>query len=135
MNRNLYRTIFSRRLGMLVAVPEIVRTSTKGGGHVGASRTLVTVAVTSALWGGTALAAPPLPTGGTITQGTGSISQSGNTLTVSQSTQSLSANWQSFDIAHDSAVVFKQPNSSSVALNRVVGPDASAIYGSLTENG
>src|SRR5689334_16898707 len=117
MNRNLYRTIFSERLGMLVAVAEIMRTRTKGSGSAAggsggvadvvdvggfqrpgryehlARSTLICLAVACALWDEQALAAPPLPTGGTITQGTGSVTQSGNTLTVTQSSQSLAANW------------------------------------------
>ena len=146
---------------MLVAVPEIAHTHTKDSGPAAASGaraafrargrpaggSLVAMAVASSLWGGLAWAGPPLPTSasplaggllptaGTITQGVGSISQKGNTLTVTQSTQSLAANWQSFDIASGHAVVFQQPNNSSVALNRVIGPDASSIYGSLTANG
>ena len=82
-----------------------------------------------------ALAGPALPTGGTVTSGTGAISQSGNTLTVNQSSQNLSTNWQSFNIGQGNTVIFNQPTSSSVALNRVTGSDPSAINGSLIANG
>ena len=39
--------------------------------------------------------------------------------------------WQSFSIGATAAVRFVQPNSSSIALNRVLGPDPSSILGSL----
>ncbi len=87
------------------------------------------------LSGPAALASPPLPTGGEVVSGAGTISQNGTTLTVNQSSQSLAANWQSFDIDAGHSVVFNQPDSSSVALNRVIGPEASSIYGSLSANG
>lgn len=148
MNRNRYRTIFNKRLGMLVPVAEVTKAQGKGSGadtaeggsRVTQSRSLgriraVALAVAFALWGKAAFASPPLPTGGEIVSGAGAMSQSGNTLTVNQSSQNLATNWQSFDIAADHAVVFNQPNSSSVALNRVVGADASSIYGSLSANG
>jgi filamentous hemagglutinin family protein len=148
MNRDRYRTIFNKRLGMLVAVAETARSRRKSsGGGLGSSARVarrrgkaigmapVALAVGFALWGEAAFAGPPLPTGGVVTNGAGTISESGNTLTVNQSSQNLAANWQSFDIAADHAVVFNQPNSSAVALNRVIGPDASSIYGSLSANG
>ena len=79
--------------------------------------------------------APVLPTGGTIVKGAGSISVSGTTMTIDQSTQRLITDWQSFSIGAGDTVRFVQPSSSSVALNRVVGDDASSIFGALTANG
>ena len=144
MNRDRYRTVFCKRLGMLIAVAETARTQRKGSGRSRGSRARATrsaaaslvLAATGALWGGTAFASPPpLPTGGEVVSGAGTINQTGTTLTVNQSSQSLAANWQSFDIGANHSVVFNQPNSSSVALNRVIGPDASSIYGNLSANG
>ncbi|END4907087.1 filamentous hemagglutinin N-terminal domain-containing protein, partial [Salmonella enterica subsp. enterica serovar Newport] len=53
-----------------------------------------------------------------------------------QGSQKLGTNWNTFDIAQGNRVVFVQPGSSAVALNRVVGGGgASQIMGSLTSNG
>ena len=49
--------------------------------------------------------------------------------------QNVAINWQGFSIGQGEAVKFVQPNSSSVALNRVLGPDASSILGSMSANG
>ncbi|WP_127995645.1 beta strand repeat-containing protein [Piscinibacter defluvii] len=76
-----------------------------------------------------------LPTGGTIVRGSGSISSSGSTMTVRQTTDRLVADWQSFSIGAGNTVRFVQPGRNSVALNRIVGDDASVIYGNLTANG
>jgi len=76
-----------------------------------------------------------LPTSGIVSAGAASISSTNTSLTVNQSTQNAAINWQSFGIAQGESVTFQQPNSSSVALNRVLGPDPSAILGSLTANG
>lgn len=81
---------------------------------------------------GTAFA---LPQNGSVTTGSGNISQNGNTMNVTQNTAKMGVNWQSFNIAKNETVNFHQPNASSVALNRVVGNDASAIYGALNANG
>ncbi|MCX8017570.1 MAG: filamentous hemagglutinin N-terminal domain-containing protein, partial [Rhodocyclaceae bacterium] len=79
--------------------------------------------------------AADLPTGGQIVAGSGSIAQSGNTMTVTQSTDRLAANWQSFSIGQGYAVNFVQPSTSSIALNRVLGSDVSVIQGALRANG
>lgn len=59
----------------------------------------------------------------------------GNTGTISQSTARAILEWNSFNIASDSTVVFKstQPGRDFVTLNRVLDPSAnpSQIYGSL----
>ncbi|MGH1451360.1 MAG: beta strand repeat-containing protein [Pseudomonadaceae bacterium] len=81
------------------------------------------------------LQAADLPTGGNIVGGSGSISQDGNSLNVQQNSDKLITNWDSFDIGAGNTVNFYQPGSNSVALNRVIGEDASAIYGNLNANG
>lgn len=84
---------------------------------------------------GGAAGAQTLPTGGSVTAGGATIATGPGTMTINQSTQNVAINWQTFSIGQGGSVVFVQPNSSSVALNRVLGPDASAIFGSLTSNG
>ena len=76
-----------------------------------------------------------LPTDGQIVAGSGIISQTGNTLTVNQATNNMIANWKSFSIGAGGTVEFIQPNANSVALNRVLGNEASSIYGNLIANG
>tara|TARA_R110001606_G_scaffold108853_1_gene234092 strand:- start:560 stop:5311 length:4752 start_codon:yes stop_codon:yes gene_type:complete len=81
------------------------------------------------------LHAADLPTGGNIVGGSGSLRQEGNSLDVQQNSDQLITHWDSFDIGAGNTVNFHQPGSDSVALNRVIGEDASAIYGNLNANG
>lgn len=76
-----------------------------------------------------------LPTEGHVVAGQATLSQSGNTLTIDQSTSKAVLSWQSFDIGAGYTVNFEQPGASSVALNRVLGSDPSAIFGHLNANG
>ncbi len=76
-----------------------------------------------------------LPKGGKIVGGAGSISSTGTTMTVTQTTERMAADWQSFSIGKGHTVNFVQPNSNSVALNRVLGSDVSVIQGALNANG
>lgn len=94
-------------------------------------RNALTAAVLSAL----ASIAQALPQGGTVAAGAGSLSASGDNLTVNQGSQKLIIDWQGFGIAAGESVQFVQPNSSAVALNRVLGNNSSEIYGSLSANG
>ncbi|MEI6762002.1 MAG: filamentous hemagglutinin N-terminal domain-containing protein, partial [Betaproteobacteria bacterium] len=101
------------------------------------------LSVLLSVFAGSAFAGPPvspnaatLPTGGVVVGGSAVIGQSsGNALTVTQNSAKTAINWQSFSIGTGQSVTFAQPGASSVALNRVVGNDASAIYGSLKSNG
>jgi filamentous hemagglutinin family protein len=80
--------------------------------------------------------AQSLPTGGQVTSGTGSVSQSSATaMVVTQTTDKLGMTWQTFSIGAGHSVQFVQPSASSIALNRVIGGSRSEIYGSLSANG
>ena len=75
------------------------------------------------------------PVGGTVVGGTGSISQSDLNTTINQASQNLAVNWDSFNVNTNEQVNFVQPNSSSIALNRIVGNNGSVIQGQINANG
>jgi filamentous hemagglutinin family protein len=76
------------------------------------------------------------PAGGEVTSGSATISGEGTTaVTVTQTTAATTINWTGFSIDTGESVTFVQPSGSSIAVNRVTGTDASAIYGNLTANG
>lgn len=87
------------------------------------------------------LVAGPLPVcaapqGGNVAAGSASISQSGATTTVNQSSNRAVINWRSFDIGKSEAVRHTMPSARSAALHRVVGGGgASHIEGLLKSNG
>ena len=77
-----------------------------------------------------------LPTGAQVQSGTGSVQNlSATQQLVTQGTNKLVIDWQSFSIAEGERVRFSQPSSSAVVLNRVVGYDPSAILGQMEANG
>ena len=80
-------------------------------------------------------AAPALPVGGEVRSGAARISQSSGRIDIAQSSRNLALDWRSFDIGAGNTVRFDQPSSASIALNRVLGPDPSAIFGKLSANG
>ncbi len=129
----IYRTIWSRRLGAWVAVPERARGRSQAGrgGLVPGG-----LLVLAAAWLGVQPASAQLPTGGSVAAGSAAIVQnSATSMTVQQSTARAAINWQSFSIGAGRTVEFKQPSASAVTLNRVVGPDPSSIQGALRANG
>lgn len=75
------------------------------------------------------------PTGGEITGGSGSITSNGATTNITQASDKLAINWQSFNIAKGETVNFLQPGTNAVALNRIIGNNGSTIYGALNANG
>ena len=60
-----------------------------------------------------------LPAGGRITAGAGAIVQNGNLMTVTQDSDRMITQWQSFNIGADARVQFIQPGSSSVGPNLI----------------
>ena len=139
MNAKLYRHVFNQRLGCLVAVAEIAHSRLKGRGAgttmAGRHPAVRPLSVAMGLIMGGSAYAQTLPSGGTIVGGQGQISTTGTTLTVQQNSARLAVNWNSFNIGAGDTVVFKQPSSSAVALNSVLGNNASEIYGALRANG
>ncbi|HEX7899995.1 MAG TPA: filamentous hemagglutinin N-terminal domain-containing protein, partial [Planctomycetota bacterium] len=74
--------------------------------------------------------------GGQVIQGGATITSPSTTTTViDQSTDRVIINWNGFSVGADSSVIFNQPGSTSVALNRVIGGNPSSILGSLSANG
>jgi trimeric autotransporter adhesin len=139
MNR-IYRLAWSHARSCLVPVAEKMpsrgkisdgkSTRTTYGGKRGIA---ALVAGTSLLL--TTVAAHAGPTGGQVTLGAGSISQSGSTTTITQSSQNLSLNWTSFNIAPKETVNFLQPSMSAIAVNRILGSNGTQILGYLHANG
>ena len=135
---HIYRSIWNSRTGTFTAVSENAKT---GGKQASAG----TSAVTSAGFALKALATSlllafgsasyALPVGGVVAAGSATVTSGNGSMTVNQSSQNAVLNWQSFNIGAAEAVRFVQPNSNSVALNRVVGADPSSILGSLSANG
>jgi filamentous hemagglutinin family protein len=80
--------------------------------------------------------AATLPSGLAVTAGQGSVSTpNAQTAIIHQTTDKAVFEWQNFSIGQGAGVVFQQPGSGSIALNRVRGPGASQIDGSLQANG
>ncbi|MCH6580897.1 MAG: filamentous hemagglutinin N-terminal domain-containing protein, partial [Nitrospinae bacterium] len=91
-----------------------------------------------ALWAMAPGWAYALPTEGEIVSGSGSIEielTAPQDLTIQQDSQLLITNWQDFSIGSGESVTFNQPNTSAVALNRVIGTDPSLILGNLSADG
>lgn len=127
MNRS-YRLIWNRARQCWNVTSELTRSRGKCGAR--AARVLG-----ASLLLGVGGAQAGLPEGGTVAAGSGSISQSGNTLVVEQSSQRLVTEWQSFSIGQGHRVEFRQPGADAAALARVLGADVSVIQGALSANG
>jgi trimeric autotransporter adhesin len=134
---HIYRLCWNRALSTWVPASELARGTHGMGpsGRVVGRRTLMLSLLASAMVMAGMAHAGTSPTGGQIVSGSGQIGQSGNTTTINQSSKLLSVNWQGFDIGAGSTVNFVQPGASSIAVNRVLGNDASQIFGHLNANG
>ena len=137
MNRHasmnlIYRLVPSDVRGSWVAVAKI--TGRRGNSEHrrivsigGAAAAVLTMTLAPLAYAG--------PSGGQVVSGKGSISQSGNTTTIDQSSQNLSINWLSFNIAPQQTVDFVQPSSTAIAVNQILGNSGSQILGHLDANG
>jgi len=138
MNR-IFQSVWNDTTGTFVAASEITTSTGKKPSPVTTAMAKGERFVLKALAASVMIAfganVHALPVGGVVTEGAAGISGTANSTTITQSSQNVAINWQSFNIGATEAVQFVQPNSSSVALNRVLGPDPSSIFGSLSANG
>ena len=70
-----------------------------------------------------------------VTSGKASAVATQNSLTVHQTSNSAILNWSSFNIGAGGSVVYNQPSSSAIALNRIFQSSPSQIFGKLSANG
>lgn len=140
MNK-IYRLVWNSKFLCWQAVSEIAKggiiadqTSTETESKVSLSLTARAVAIfiVNILSASIVLAGP---TGGVVSSGTATISASGTTTTINQSTAKAAIDWSSFSTSSNEIVNFVQPNSSSITLNRVTGTSASTLNGQLNANG
>ena len=127
---HIYRLVWNAVRQRCIVAPESAR-----GGHGGVSLPSRLKSLGVALLVAFAEVVGALPVDGVVVGGSGAISQNAKTLTVNQATPKLAVNWQRFNIAAGEAVNFVQPGRSAIALNRVLGAEASSIYGQLSANG
>ncbi|MDD5274418.1 MAG: filamentous hemagglutinin N-terminal domain-containing protein, partial [Methylovulum sp.] len=64
-----------------------------------------------------------------------SLHYHGDTLQIDQSTQNAIYNWQEYNVGVHNKVEYNQPNSSSIALNKILQDSPSQILGEITSNG
>ncbi len=128
MNK-IYRLIFNPARGEIVPAAENARSHGKPSKLISPGVMLLAATLPAAGF------ATDLPGGGQITAGSGQLNYSQNALTVTQSSQKMIIDWNSFSIAPGSQVQFIQPSATAAALNRVTGSDASVIQGQLSANG
>jgi len=132
MNRS-YALVWNTAQGRWKVAHEGVRRRDKSGG-----RSLVAAAVALLGLGGS-LSAFALPSAPNIVGGANAadiLTDANNRLTsINQKAGKLIINWNDFSIGRDERVIFNQPSSDAVALNRVVGNSNSEIEGQLLANG
>lgn len=128
-----YSQVWNAALGAYVVASEHAKRRGKRSGGKALARAALLAATGFAA--GAAPWATAGPAGGNISAGSGNIAANGTTTTVTQTSGKLAINWDSFNIGSGETVNFVQPGSASIALNRVLGNQASAIYGKLNANG
>jgi filamentous hemagglutinin family protein len=129
MNR-IHNIIWSTAQNAWVVVAEGTKRSSKSGAKA------LNVMIALILLSPAGASAATLPQGGVISVVEGTIvNNGGNQMVIKQNTEKLGINWQSFNVGADGQVIFAQPSKESIALNRVVGSDGSAILGKIDANG
>jgi len=77
----------------------------------------------------------PIPSATWVSSGAATNQVIGNTLRIDQATDKAILNWDKFNVGRENTVQFVQPNSTSIALNRIQQQDPSRIFGQIIANG
>lgn len=136
---HIYIVVWNAVLGRFCVASELGRnrkraTSQRGAGPGAPSLRPTALAVLMAL----AWAAPGwarLPEGLTLVNGSATVATQKTHMTITQTSPKAILEWQKFNVSRGHQVTFEQPNRHSIALNRVVGSDASLIRGRIQSNG
>ena len=135
----IHSSLWNDQTGTFVAVSENARSAGKkissctAASSAGGRFRLKILAVSLLMACGAGVQAQPV--GGVVSAGSATMGGTPGAVTITQTTPNVAINWQSFGVKAGESVQFVQPSSSSVALNRVTGPDPSQILGSLLSNG
>src|SRR5262245_42898066 len=70
-----------------------------------------------------------------VTSGSATATATDTTLTINQTSDRAILNWASFNVSADGRVIFQQPRSTSIALNRIYQSSPSRIFGQVQANG
>ena len=128
LNR-IYRLVWSAVHQTWVVASELA-----GGRGKSSSTPLLSAALLASL-AGLSGGAGAAPQGGQVVGGSGSISTIGATTTITQASDKLSLNWQSFNVGKTETVNFVQPSASALAVNRIFDTQGSQILGRINANG
>ncbi len=148
MNK-FFRVIWSRTRQCMIVVSETgravrgksgVRRSRRPGAEGAAYRAAAVFAALLGMAVAQQAQAEPaqrtLPQNGRVSAGQATIGKtSPGAMVINQNSKRAIINWDSFNVGRDARVEFKQPSTSSIALNRVQGSSASQINGQLKANG
>ncbi|MPS92492.1 YDG domain-containing protein [Comamonas sp.] len=136
---HIYRSVWNAHTNTFTAVPEHSKSAGKASmpGRSGGSLqppwfAMTLIAASLMFIGMPAIAAPA---GGEVVAGQATVQQTPGSTVIQQGSQNAVINWNTFNIGRGESVVFQQPNTSSVALNRVLGTEGSSILGNLSANG
>ncbi|HXE16684.1 MAG TPA: filamentous hemagglutinin N-terminal domain-containing protein, partial [Stellaceae bacterium] len=83
--------------------------------------------ITTPAWAG--------PQGGQVVGGQAIIQTLNQETLIKQSTKKSIINWNSYKVLKGESVIYQEPNSNSISLNRVLGGQAASILGKIQSNG
>ncbi len=130
-----YKLVWNTTLQAWTVASELARGNKKSSGKA----FKLAVLLASGLATGMAYAVPAantLPSGENVASGSATFDRTlSNQLTVNQASTKAIINWNSFDVGSNGKVVFDQPDTSSIALNRVTSASPTEIFGQVSANG
>lgn len=142
---HIYSVLWNAALGRFCVVSELARSrsravkrsAARAGRHTPSPRLTTLAALLILMGSAPGWAGSNLPDGEVVKHGeaTFGLTDKNTHKVITQTSPRLILEWNDFNVGRDHQVTFRQPDSTSVALNRVVGTNASHIHGQLKANG